>query len=103
MKNDKTIKIRLPSSLLDALRQEKDRTGATIAEILRRAAQEYLQARGKVLPVYDLVSVTGEAHDQYFKVMCLVEDLELSATGEGGSRKKAEQDAAAQVLSQLHE
>jgi ribonuclease-3 len=63
--------------------------------------QEYLQAKGKALPIYELVSVTGEAHDQYFSVECLVEDLGLSAIGEGGSRKKAEQEAAAQLLMQI--
>lgn len=63
--------------------------------------QEHLQARGKELPVYELVEVTGEAHDQYFKVQCIVKDLGLSSQGEGGSRKKAEQEAASRLLEQL--
>ena len=63
--------------------------------------QEYLQARGKELPVYELVSVTGEAHDQYFKVKCVVRDLDMTAQGEGVSRKKAEQESAEQLLGQL--
>jgi ribonuclease-3 len=63
--------------------------------------QEYLQARGKDLPVYELISVTGEAHDQYFKVKCVVEALDISAQGEGASRKKAEQESAEKLLGQL--
>jgi ribonuclease-3 len=63
--------------------------------------QEYLQSKAIDLPVYELMDVTGKAHDQHFKVRCLVPDLKLSESGEGSSRKKAEQEAASRILKQL--
>ena len=60
--------------------------------------QENLQARGVALPQYELVEVTGKAHRQHFKVSCAVPELGKSSTGEGTSRRKAEQDAAAKML-----
>jgi ribonuclease-3 len=63
--------------------------------------QEYLQSKAIDLPVYELMDVTGKAHDQHFKVRCVVPDLELSDTGEGSSRKKAEQEAASRILKKL--
>lgn len=56
--------------------------------------QEYLQGRKLPLPKYEVVSTTGEAHEQQFKVECVIADLSLRAMGEGGSRRKAEQEAA---------
>jgi hypothetical protein len=40
------INIKIPRDLREALRAESDRTGAPVAELLRRAAWEYLGARG---------------------------------------------------------
>jgi ribonuclease-3 len=62
--------------------------------------QEYLQARRRPLPEYAVVDVSGEAHAQRFRVQCRVDDGE-PVTGEGGSRRQAEQDAAAQLLARL--
>lgn len=61
--------------------------------------QEWLQARGLALPGYTLTATEGEAHAQTFTVSCEVPDLELQATASGGSRRRAEQAAAALVLS----
>ncbi len=47
MLHNKTIKMRLPSKLLERLHKEKNRTGAPVAEILRRAADAYLKEREK--------------------------------------------------------
>jgi ribonuclease III len=60
--------------------------------------QEALQARGLALPVYTLVAATGEPHSQLFTVSCEVAALGLSAAGEGASRRRAEQSAAAKLL-----
>lgn len=60
--------------------------------------QERLQAKGLPLPVYSVESVTGEAHNQSFEVSCAVEVLALKAIGRGGSRRRAEQVAASQLL-----
>lgn len=63
--------------------------------------QEMLQSRRFDLPVYDVVSVSGKAHQQHFVVECQVADLELSVTGEGGTRRGAEQAAAQRMLDQV--
>lgn len=63
--------------------------------------QEALQGHGLALPVYTLTAVTGEAHDQSFTVSCEVPTFGLAAVGEGGSRRRAEQLAAAKLLELL--
>ncbi|GAA4897296.1 ribonuclease III [Ferrimonas pelagia] len=63
--------------------------------------QEYLQGRKKALPTYTVIAVEGDAHDQTFTVSCQVEDLADAVIGRGGSRRKAEQEAAAQTLELL--
>lgn len=64
--------------------------------------QEYLQSRQKALPEYSVTRVSGEAHAQFFKVTCVASDVEVPATsGEGGSRRQAEQQAAERMLAQL--
>jgi len=63
--------------------------------------QEALQAHGLALPVYTLTAVTGDPHAQSFTVMCEVPVFELAAVGEGGSRRRAEQLAAAKLLELL--
>jgi len=60
--------------------------------------QELLQAQGKALPVYEVVSVEGNAHEQRFLVKCVVDSLGITQPGEGSSRRKAEQQAARNVL-----
>ena len=40
--------------------------------------QEYLQARKKPLPVYEVVDIQGDAPNQHFKVECTVEGLPLN-------------------------
>lgn len=64
--------------------------------------QEWLQARRLSLPQYEVVAVTGEAHEQVFTVQCQVEGQAVTV-GRGASRRIAEQEAAAQVLSQLEQ
>lgn len=63
--------------------------------------QEYLQARGLALPSYRVEAVSGEAHQQTFDVRCDVAALELSARGTGLSRRRAEQQAAEEILRML--
>ena len=63
--------------------------------------QEWLQARQMDLPEYDLVNVTGEAHRQQFEVRCTVAGSKSAATGNGASRRSAEQQSAERMLSQL--
>jgi ribonuclease-3 len=56
--------------------------------------QELLQGRRLPLPVYSVVATTGEAHEQHFLVECVIERYGIRASGEGTSRRAAEQAAA---------
>jgi len=67
----------------------------------KTALQELLQGRGLALPRYAVQKTEGEAHDQTFIVECRVDDLGISASGTGASRRAAEQAAAESVLAQL--
>jgi ribonuclease III len=63
--------------------------------------QEYLQSRGLPLPRYEVERTEGEAHDQTFWVVCEVSGLGMQASGQGSSRRRAEQQAAERVLDQV--
>lgn len=63
--------------------------------------QEYLQGKQLPLPKYEVLSIDGSAHEQLFKVSCSVKDIEDPIIGQGGSRRIAEQEAAAQALTLL--
>jgi len=66
--------------------------------------QEWLQARGLPLPLYELKEAHGEDHAKTFDVFCAIaEPRPIGAEGHGGSRRAAEQDAAETVLRQLLE
>ncbi|KAF1721319.1 ribonuclease III [Pseudoxanthomonas wuyuanensis] len=81
--------------LLDALpvgRPEKD---------AKTRLQEWLQARQRPLPAYELVAESGDDHAKSFLVRCLTLDPPLMAEGEGTSRRNAEQLAAAALIEQL--
>lgn len=60
--------------------------------------QEYLQARQKELPEYQVSDVQGQPHAQTFHVSCRIPDLLESVTGTGSSRRRAEQQAAQKAL-----
>lgn len=60
--------------------------------------QEHLQARGLDVPEYTLLNTSGQAHEPQFTVCCAIEALALSAQETGGSRRRAEQAAAAAML-----
>lgn len=65
--------------------------------------QEWLQARGRGLPDYELLTVSGKSHNQRFEVRCSIGDGEDDSLGRGTSRRKAEQDAARNMLLQMGE
>jgi ribonuclease-3 len=60
--------------------------------------QEWLQARRLPVPAYRIVATRGQAHAQTFEVECAVPALGLTETGEGRSRRAAEQEAARGML-----
>lgn len=63
--------------------------------------QELVQAKSPRLPEYRVLSTRGEAHSRSFEVECVIDDLELRATGSGTSRQRAEQAAAQALLALL--
>lgn len=65
--------------------------------------QEWLQARHLPLPSYEITATQGDAHNQYFHVICKVGQLSDAVPGKGGSRREAEQVAAAMALARLQE
>lgn len=78
-----------------------DTDGKTNLKDPKTRLQEHLQAQQKKLPSYRVEQTTGKAHDQVFTVSCLVEDPEMKSSGKGSSRKKAEQQAAQQIIDRL--
>jgi len=65
--------------------------------------QEYIQSKGFNLPKYSIEKVKGAAHQQTFKISCQVDALSNPVYGEGSSRQRAEQAAAASALEQLNQ
>ena len=65
--------------------------------------QELMQSQGLPLPQYQVVKISGEAHQQLFQVSCQVEPLVDSQLGNGRSKRFAEQEAAQKVLEELGE
>jgi ribonuclease-3 len=63
--------------------------------------QEHLQSLNLPLPEYKAPLLSGKQHQQRFSVKCRVKALKLEALGNGMSRRKAEQDAARQLLEEL--
>ena len=63
--------------------------------------QEWLQGHNMKLPVYRVVGTLGAAHKQTFDVECEVSELDVRERGIGGSRRAAEQAAAAAMLIRL--
>lgn len=63
--------------------------------------QEWLQSRKRPLPEYVVTAIGGDQHDQMFTVSCLLSDASLQTLGDGSSRRRAEQSAAAAMLEQI--
>lgn len=63
--------------------------------------QEWLQARGRPLPVYSLTGQEGADHAKSFFVSCRLGDDGAETEATGSSRRKAEQAAAAGMLDML--
>ena len=64
--------------------------------------QEYLQSHHESLPEYTITETSGDAHARLFKVVCVLNDMNIpSSHGQGKSRRYAEQDAAEKMLARL--
>ncbi len=73
----------------------------TIPKDPKTQLQEYLQKHGAALPSYHILEVAGEPHNQRFVVECRVAGLTEAVRGEGASRRRAEQQAAAAAYERL--
>ena len=90
--------LRLLAGRIDSLQPEAELKDS------KTRLQELLQGRGEALPTYVLENASGEPHEQVFSVRCSVQ-LEdgsvVAAPGVGSGRRRAEQEAASDVLQQL--
>lgn len=65
--------------------------------------QELLQARKCQVPSYQLVYTLGSEHQQTFEVECSIEPTQQTFSGQGSSRRAAEQVAAGKALEFLEQ
>jgi ribonuclease-3 len=63
--------------------------------------QEWLSAHRMRAPTYQIMSITGADHEQFFTVRCTVRELDCNGNGQANTRRGAEQNAAAAVLEKL--
>lgn len=63
--------------------------------------QEYLQGRGRPLPLYELLREAGADHAKEFHVVCRLQDADIAVEASARSLRKAEQLAAADMLEAL--
>ena len=63
--------------------------------------QEHLQKQGLSLPAYIVDSISGASHNQMFQVRCVVSAIDTEFPGQGSSKRKAEQAAAAAALAAI--
>ncbi len=59
--------------------------------------QELLQSKKSDLPIYNVVSIEGEAHNQTFTIECHIKKSNIKTQGVGNSRRIAEQEAASKA------
>ncbi len=62
--------------------------------------QEWAQGRGLAAPAYRETARSGPAHAPHFVIEATVEGI-APETGEGGSKREAEQEAAAKLLARV--
>ncbi|MBI4938010.1 MAG: ribonuclease III [Nitrosomonadales bacterium] len=74
----------------------------TLGKDYKTLLQEYLQGKKLALPKYTVTAIQGEAHAQLFRVECGIAQLELATSGEGASRRAAEQAAAEAAYRRIH-
>jgi ribonuclease III len=81
--------------------QALEERGERIADSDRKSAlQELLQGQGKPSAEYRLAGESGPDHQKVFQIEVWI-DGECMATGEGSTKKEAEQRAARRALEQL--
>ena len=74
---------------------------STLGKDPKTRLQEWLQARRFAVPEYTVTGVAGEPHAQTFTIECRIPALGVVTTGEGTSRRAAEQVAAAAAYARV--
>lgn len=102
MASCQSIVLRLFQSRLDSVSIEG------VLKDPKTRLQEFLQSHRKDLPIYIELAKSGKDHELHFVVECQVPSVTQSkrkhiTRGEGDSRRKAEQIAAAQALENLQQ
>ena len=85
------------SVMIDLLQNEIESLSTYQTKDKKTLLQEELQQRKVNLPVYKL----KEDNEDSFKVICEIQELNLSSEGHGRNKKEAEQKAAENILSKL--
>jgi len=67
----------------------------------KTSLQELLQSRRLELPIYHVLSETGDAHERIFNVECTIIEPNILVQAEGRSKRLAEQAAAEKALPAL--
>lgn len=89
--------LRLYEPILSAKTMTPDR----LAKDAKTRLQEALQGMHFELPAYKVLHIDGAAHAQNFCCACTIARLGIEETGQGKSRRAAEQEAAAKALERL--
>lgn len=76
---------------------------STVLKDPKTLLQEYLQSIKEPLPEYSVLSIEGEGDNQVFYVTCSSPLIIGVVNGTGSSRRKAEQDAAKKMLTELNQ
>jgi ribonuclease III len=63
--------------------------------------QEFLQRKSLATPIYTVLELSGEPHQQHFVVECRLPGVNEAVRGEGSSRRYAEQAAATRACELL--
>lgn len=66
----------------------------------KSALQEWVQARGREAPTYELLETSGPPHDRTFTVRVMGQDIP-PLEGQGKTKRQAEQEAAGKALACL--
>ncbi|MES3006219.1 MAG: ribonuclease III [Pseudomonadota bacterium] len=91
----RTVVLSLYAELLDS------DSSAIMSKDSKTRLQELLQSRSLPLPMYQVVSIDGEEHEQAFTVSCQIHLLSECTFGQGVNRRLAEQQAATKALEAL--
>ncbi|MDH5483892.1 MAG: ribonuclease III [Gammaproteobacteria bacterium] len=63
--------------------------------------QELLQGQKMELPVYQVLSIQGKAHQQTFHIQCHIKELDITTDDRASSRRKAEQLVAERAIQEI--